>query len=77
MTALIVTSITAPAAMSFAIPTILQYLLWKIASSENSIAELNISAEITPAIVNSKIQNFTIEKFKQYAVIRTSTAVKR
>ena len=51
--------------MSFAIPTILQYLLWKIASSENSIAELNISAEITPAIVKSKMQNFTIEKFKQ------------
>ena len=75
--AVIVTSITAPAAISFAIPTILEYLLWYIESKENSIAALNISDAITEVIVKSTMQNFTIEKFKQNAVIITITDAKR
>lgn len=76
-TAEIDTIITAPAAMSFAIPTILEYLLWKIASSENSIAELNISAEITAEIVNNSMQNFVTEKWKQNAIASTKAAISK
>lgn len=62
MTAIIVANITAPAEISFAIPTSFEYLLWNTASSENSIAELNISATTTSAIANKSIHNRSMLK---------------
>ena len=73
----IVTTITAPAAISFAMPTIFEYLLWNIASNANSIDELNISAHITEVIVKNNMQNRVIEKFRQYALIITNIDIKR
>ena len=60
-------NITAPAEISFAMPTIREYRLWKIESSVNSIAVFNISETITIAIAN-KIKQYSIaEKSKKYA----------
>lgn len=66
--------ITAPAAMSFAMPTSLEYLLWNIASSVNSIAEFTISAIITVAIaIKSRINSITL-KCRQNPRMITKTA---
>ena len=77
ITAINVVNITAPTAISFAIPTSFEYLFLYIASSENSKAELTISEQITPEIVNSKIQIFVIEKFKHTAKIKIKSAAQK
>lgn len=47
-----VANITAPAEISFAIPTRVEYLLWKTASRANSIAEFSISKPTTKPIAS-------------------------
>ena len=58
-----VANITAPAEISFAIPTSVENLLWKTASSENSMAELSISKPTTKPIAKKIIQIYIINKF--------------
>ena len=76
-TAINVANITAPAEMSFAIPTKREYLLWNIASSVNSIAEFNISATTTRPIAKSNIQSFAMLKSKTNPKIITNNATKK
>ena len=70
-----VANITAPAEISFAIPTILENLLWKMESSVNSIAVLSISVTITCYITNKRTQNSNVENFNKVANISTINAI--
>jgi hypothetical protein len=69
-----VATITAPAAMSFAIPTIFEYLFLKTASAANSIAEFIISVMITIAMVKRIMQIFAALNPSSSAVMSTSAA---
>ena len=77
ITAINVVNITAPAAISFAIPTSFEYLFLYIASSENSKAELTISAQITAEIVKSNMQILVIEKLKHTAKAKIKIAAQK
>jgi hypothetical protein len=74
MIAIVVAAKTAPAEMSFAMPTILEYLFLNTASSANSIAEFTISVIITIAIVKSTTQIFTAPKSRSTASKSAKTA---
>ena len=70
-------NITAPAEISFAIPTSFEYLLWNTASRENSMAELTISAHITPDIVSKSTHIFVPENPRHTAKATINNAAQK